>query len=116
MKDDSINYLIRGIEVVGGAVLMFLSFTGRSLWNDYQELKKEVETVKDEQEKNKIRVTAKQAELISRIDAVENYSRNKFERLEELTDIRFKEIHKDLDTLKQGQDKTNELLAELLKK
>ena len=116
MKEEMTNYVIRGVELFAGGIVALLSFAGRSLWKDYKELREEVETVREEMEKDAIRVTGKHSEFMSRVDAVENYSRNKFERLEELTDLRFKEINKDLNQLKEGQDKTNSLLAELLRR
>jgi len=123
MKDEILKYIFRGIEILGGILLLVFSFLGKNLWSDYKDLKKEVADLKqkvddlgDNQDKAGIVMTGRHEQLINRIKTVENYTKNKVDRIEELTNLKFEEIHRDLDSIKEGQKETNSLLTELLKR
>ena len=113
---DAIDILIYVGKWIGGVALTFVTFMGKVLYSNNKELNDKVTQVKHDHDNFKLACTGKNAQLLARIDATESKNKDQLSRVEELSELKFKEIHRDLEYIKENQEKTNELLTKFLTK
>jgi hypothetical protein len=122
---ETVDIVITVGKWIGGLLLTFLSFLARVFYKNYtdlsakvEETSKEIESrlvdVENMQENHLLRNKGKHAELLAEIETLRIETTGRIEKIEELSELKFQEIHKDLETLKNGQEKTNALLTQLI--
>jgi hypothetical protein len=124
---ETVDVVITVGKWIGGLLLTFLSFLARVFYKNYTDLSAKVEETSKEmesrlvdvenmQENHLLRNKGKHAELIAKIETLEIEATNRIKRVEELSELKFTEIHKDLETIKESQKETNNLLSRLISK
>ena len=122
---ETVDFVFTVAKWIGGLLLTFLSFLARIFYKNYTDLVQKVDSKNNElegrlvdvenmQENHLLRNKGKHAELLSEIETLRIETTARIEKIEELSEIKFQEIHKDLETLKNGQEKTNSLLTQLI--
>lgn len=102
-----LDYTVRGLELIAGGVLMFISFVARSLWKDYKVMEKKVEDMESQHKVDKVLIEKIKQDTDNKILNIESKFSQKVDRLEEITEMRLASIDKNIEKLAALIEKMN---------
>lgn len=100
MKDwSTTDAIIKGVEAILGAMVLFLSFVGKSMYNKFTTMEDKIEKLERSQEKDSYLIDQVKKDADNEIKRIENEFINKVSRLEEITEMRLDAIDRNTEKL-----------------